>query len=125
MSLTGILKANLAKYVIKSASLKTDEKYIGEVTDDEIAAISEAMQAMTFHPEKLRGWRDAQVTSGGVSLDEIDEETSAYKIVDGLYITGELADKDFQCGGFNLSNAWISGMRAAKDIAGKPIVTKE
>jgi hypothetical protein len=54
---------------------------------------------------------------GGVSLDEIYEETCESKIVPGLYITGELADRDFPCGGFNLSNAWITGLAAADSIA--------
>jgi predicted flavoprotein YhiN len=54
---------------------------------------------------------------GGVSLDEIDGATSESLLVKGLYITGELADRDYQCGGFNLSNAWLTGLSAADDIA--------
>ena len=74
---------------------------------------------MEFHPMRLRGWKDAQATSGGVNLEEIDEQTSESKIVPGLYITGELADKDYPCGGFNLSNAWLTGLASADDISGK------
>jgi predicted flavoprotein YhiN len=56
---------------------------------------------------------------GGVPVDEINEETSESKLAAGLYITGELADRDFMCGGYNLSNAWITGLAAADDIAAK------
>ena len=70
-----------------------------------------------FTPEGIRGWKEAQATSGGVSTDEIWPETSESKLVRGLFITGELADRDFPCGGFNLSNAWITGLAAARSIA--------
>ena len=52
-----------------------------------------------------RGWKDAQCTSGGVSIDEIDMETMMSKIVSGLYFAGEVTDFDGPCGGFNLQNA--------------------
>jgi predicted flavoprotein YhiN len=88
-----------------------------ELSDSEISVIGDAVHRLTFHPESLRGWKDAQATSGGVSLDEIDAGTAESRIVPGLYITGELADRDYMCGGFNLSNAWITGMQAAQSIA--------
>ena len=74
------------------------------------------VHALEFHPSRIRGWNDAQVTMGGVSLNEINEATSESLLVKGLYITGELADRDFPCGGYNLSNAWITGLAAADDI---------
>lgn len=117
--LRGVLKENVAGYVLGSVSpagMDAADKDIREITDKEIAAIGNAVHSMTFHPLRLRGWKDAQATAGGVSLPEIDEETSASKLVNGLYITGELADRDYQCGGFNLNNAWLSGLRAAEDI---------
>lgn len=114
--LRGILKENVAEYVMAVTDCGLADKELKDITDDEIAAIGEVVHSLTFHPRNLRGWKDAQATAGGVALDEIDEGTSASKIVDGLYITGELADRDFQCGGFNLSNAWISGIDAAEAI---------
>ena len=82
-------------------------------------AIASCVHALEFRPSGIRGWKEAQVTMGGVSVDEINEETSGSKLVPGLYITGELADRDFMCGGFNLSNAWLTGLAAADDIAAK------
>lgn len=126
-----ILKDKLASYVMDMIAFTMDrgyaendgketiEKTVSELTLDEVRVISEVVHGLEFYPEELRGWKDAQATSGGVSLEEIDERTSESKIVPGLYITGELADKDFQCGGFNLSNAWITGLGAADDIADK------
>ena len=85
----------------------------------ETDAIASCVHALEFRPSGIRGWKEAQVTMGGVSMDEINEETSESKLVPGLYITGELADRDFMCGGFNLSNAWLTGLAAAADIAAK------
>ena len=73
----------------------------------------ESIHALDFTPTAIKGWKDAQATSGGVSLDEIDPETCESLLVPGLYVTGELLDYDGPCGGFNLSNAWLTGLKAA------------
>ncbi len=118
-----VLKEPLADYVIASAGSGPDEsgrafedRPISSFNDEEVRAIADHVHALEFHPVQIRGWNDAQVTMGGVSLDEINEATSESLLVKNLYITGELADRDFQCGGYNLSNAWITGLAAADDI---------
>ena len=117
--LTGVLKENVADHVMKSLSasgMDVQNKALKDITDEEIKAIGRKIYSMEFSPMGLKGWKDAQATSGGIRLSEIDEETSESKIAGGLYITGELADRDYQCGGFNLSNAWLTGITAAESI---------
>ncbi len=119
-----VLKENIAAYVIEQAGRTAHDEHLGDkassdLTDADITAIGESVHSLTFHPDSLRGWKEAQATSGGVSLDEIDPETCESLIVPGMYITGELADRDFMCGGFNLSNAWMTGMQSARAIAAK------
>ena len=58
---------------------------------------------------------DAQVTCGGVSLDETDPSTMQSRIVPGLYLAGEILDIDGKCGGYNLYFAWASGYIAGKN----------
>ncbi len=120
-----VLKEGLADYVLKYAeeNLKnthddtfTLNRAVSSLTDEDIEIISESVHNLKFHPTNIRGWKDAQATAGGVSLEEVNEETCESKICKNLYITGELLDRDFPCGGFNLSNAWITGIHAAKDI---------
>ena len=58
----------------------------------------------------------AQVTTGGISLNDIDVNTMESKIVPGLYLVGEILDVDGNCGGFNLAFAFISGYLAGRGI---------
>lgn len=62
-----------------------------------------------------KGYDFSQITSGGVSLNELGESNNSL-IRKGLYVTGELTDKQFECGGFNLNYAIYSGLCAAKHI---------
>ena len=59
----------------------------------------------------------AQCTSGGVTLDEINMDTMESKIHRGLYFAGEVIDYDGPCGGYNLQNAWETGIKAGKAMA--------
>lgn len=58
----------------------------------------------------------AQVTRGGIKTDKIDAKTYQSKLANGLYIVGEMLDVDGDCGGYNLTFAFISGIMAAKSI---------
>ena len=64
-----------------------------------------------------KGFDFAQITNGGIPLGEVNGFES--KLVKNLYICGELLDKQFPCGGFNLDFAWTSGIAAAEKIAEK------
>ncbi len=81
----------------------------------------EALEDNTFKQlaEMIKNWEitvagandfeQAQVTGGGVSIDEVNAETLESKLLKGLYFTGELLDVDGTCGGYNLQWAWTSG----------------
>lgn len=64
-------------------------------------------------------FESAQVTAGGVNMEELTPYTMETRQIEGLYVTGELADMDGTCGGYNLHWAWMSGMAAAADILKK------
>ena len=87
-----------------------------ELADYIMAHGIESIHDLAFTPSAIRGWKDAQATAGGVDLGEIDPMTCESRLCEGLYITGELLDYDGPCGGFNLSNAWLTGLKAARGI---------
>lgn len=116
--LSSVLKEAPAAYVLRQADSKIGRKQsvldnpIASLNDSDISMIAGCVKSLEFHPTAVRGWKEAQATSGGVSLDEVDAETCGSLICDGLYIAGELLDYDGPCGGYNLSNAWLTGIRA-------------
>jgi predicted Rossmann fold flavoprotein len=61
---------------------------------------------------KSRGYDHAEVTRGGVALDEIDPRTMQSRTVPGLFVCGELLDVDGPIGGFNFQAAFATGRLA-------------
>lgn len=64
----------------------------------------------------MKGWKEAQVTSGGVPLSEINLDSMESKIKKNLYFAGEVLDFDGKCGGYNLQWAWETGLLAGNSI---------
>ena len=64
----------------------------------------------------LRGWSEAIITKGGVSVREVDPATMESKRVKGLYFAGEVLDLDAVTGGFNLQIAWSTAFLAGSSI---------
>ena len=64
------------------------------------------------------GFDYAQVTKGGVSMDEVDDNLQSKK-VKGLYFAGEILDVDGRCGGYNLQWAYASAMTVSEAIQRK------
>ncbi|MFQ9968101.1 MAG: aminoacetone oxidase family FAD-binding enzyme [Peptoniphilus sp.] len=65
------------------------------------------------------GFKNAQVTRGGVSLDEVSPENYEAKKYKDLYIIGEALDIDGDCGGYNLHFAFGCGYRLGKILREK------
>jgi predicted Rossmann fold flavoprotein len=64
-----------------------------------------------------RGYNYAEVTAGGIALDEIDPATMESRVCRGLYLVGEILDVDGRIGGFNFQWAWSTGFVAARALA--------
>jgi predicted Rossmann fold flavoprotein len=64
-----------------------------------------------------RGYSYAEVTAGGIPLDEIDPATMQSRICPGLFLVGEILDVDGRLGGFNFQWAWSTGWIAGHAIA--------
>ena len=85
------------------------EKKVSEITKAERQRLIENLRGLTLTITKTRPISEAIVTSGGISVKEINPKTMESKIIDGLYIVGEVADVDGFTGGFNLQAAWSMG----------------
>ena len=73
-----------------------------------------ALTRFRFPIEGSRGWNFAEVTAGGVPLEEINYRTMESKLLPGLYLAGELLDCDGRIGGFNFQWAWTTGRLAGR-----------
>lgn len=74
-------------------------------------------QPVKIKPTRIRPIKEAMVTVGGVSLNEIDPETMQSKKCSGLYFAGEVMDVDGPTGGYNLSAAFATARLAVKSIS--------
>ncbi|MGE3976708.1 MAG: NAD(P)/FAD-dependent oxidoreductase [Nitrospira sp.] len=77
-----------------------------------------------FPIERDRGWNFAEVTAGGVPLEEINYRTMESKLVSGLYLIGEILDCDGRIGGFNFQWAWTTGRLAGQSAARNLVAAK-
>lgn len=94
------------------------EKKINEVTKEERQSFARLMKSFPLTVTRFRGFNEAVVTRGGVSVKEINPSTMESKLVSGLYFAGEVLDLDALTGGFNLQVAWSTGCLAGKSIPG-------
>ena len=75
-----------------------------------------AIKAFPLRARSLRGIEESIVTSGGVSLSEINPKTMESKRVSGLKFCGEVLDVDAFTGGFNMQIAFSTGFAAGNTI---------
>jgi len=90
---------------------------MAHVTREDRRRLAHAVLATPLEVEDSRGYSYAEVTAGGVPLDEIDTATMESRRRRGLYLTGEILDVDGRLGGFNFQWAWSSGWVAGHALA--------
>ncbi|MBQ6052490.1 MAG: NAD(P)/FAD-dependent oxidoreductase [Clostridia bacterium] len=105
--------------VIVSVSEIDAQKKVNSITKTERAVLINCLKNFSFTVKRLRPIEEAIITSGGVSVKEIDPKTMQSKIIEGLYFAGELIDCDAYTGGFNLQIAFSTGRLAGISAAKK------
>lgn len=115
--LEGLINYKLVKIILKESNIKED-KYYNELSNKEKETLFNNLVKFKINIIDTNDFESAQVCSGGVSLEEININTMESKLVDGLFVTGELLDIDGVCGGYNLTIAWITGILAGTYIGG-------
>lgn len=108
--LISILPQQLRRYIFDTLNVASAQKI-------DLCKLTEAVKCFRLGITGTKGWKVAQCTAGGVKLDEINMDTMESRIVDDLYFAGEVIDYDGPCGGYNLQNAWITGIKAGKAMA--------
>lgn len=89
-----------------------EEKKVNEITKEERLRFIHLIKDFSMTLTGLRGYQEAIITKGGVSVKEINPGTMESKILKGLYFAGEVLDLDAVTGGYNLQIAWSTGYLA-------------
>lgn len=115
--LDGMLPDKLAKALLQAlhkspgdgAEILQEDRWRNDLADQ--------IKDKKLHIRKVSDFDKAQVTTGGVALSELQADTLELIKYPGIYVTGELADVDGICGGYNLQWAWSSGHLAGQSAA--------
>lgn len=105
----------LIPVILENASVNGEIK-ANQLTRQMRAEIGFALKHLTFTITGTRTIEEAIVTSGGVSVREIDPKTMRSKLCSNLYFAGELIDVDAYTGGFNLQIAFSTGYCAGSNV---------
>ncbi|MGN0579260.1 MAG: NAD(P)/FAD-dependent oxidoreductase [Ruminococcus sp.] len=107
-----LLPSKLIPVIARLSGIGAERK-INSITKEERHRLGELIKAF---PVRISGFRpidEAIITSGGVSVKEINPKTMESKLVPGLFFAGEVIDADAYTGGFNLQIAFSTANAAA------------
>ena len=114
--LLGLINKRVLFAVWKTLALGALSRTARSLTKRELDQLISACKSWKFPVTGTLTWNHAQVTGGGIALDEIhDDFSSIYQL--GLFFAGEILDVVGDCGGYNLHWAWCSGMAAGTAAA--------
>jgi predicted Rossmann fold flavoprotein len=111
------LPRRLCDTLLTVAGLPVDRKAAALSREDRIRLVG-CIKHLRLPVTGTRGFAKAEVTAGGVALEEVDSRTMRSKRVPGLLIAGELLDLDGPIGGYNFQAAWSTGWLAGQSAAG-------
>lgn len=112
----GMINKKLGQFLSKTSGIEKLSKPVKDLNDNEIRKLCTSLKKYRINILETTGFKNAQVTAGGISLDEVNTDTLESKIIKGLYFSGEVLDVYGECGGFNLQWAWASGYIAGKNV---------
>lgn len=107
-----LLPAKLIPVAVKLSGIAPEQKVNG-ITKEQRRAFGELIKAFPVRISDFRPIEEAIITSGGVSVREINPKTMESKLVPGLFFAGEVIDVDAYTGGFNLQIAFSTAYSAA------------
>ena len=114
-ALSGLLPLKLIPVMIQLSGI-SPEKKVHEITRTERTDFGYLIKHLPLTVTGTRGFAEAIITKGGVSVKDVNPSTMESKRVCGLYFAGEILDLDAYTGGYNLQIAWSTGHLAGSSI---------
>jgi hypothetical protein len=114
-SLSGLLPSKLIPVVVERSGIAPD-KQVNEITREERKRLVTLLKSFDMTLSGVRGYNEAIITRGGISVKDINAATMESKKVKGLFFAGEVLDLDAVTGGYNLQIAWSTGYLAGISV---------
>ncbi|MBN2297814.1 MAG: NAD(P)/FAD-dependent oxidoreductase [Deltaproteobacteria bacterium] len=114
--LPGLLPKKLIPVIISLAQIDPEKKG-NSITKDDRKRLRLLLKEFPLTVKSLLGFNKAIITSGGISLKEIDPKTMRSRIIRNLFFAGEIIDLDGPTGGYNLQVCWSTGYLAGEQAA--------
>ena len=114
-ALGGLLPAKMIPVTILLSGIDPEKK-VNEITRQERSQLLSALKEMPLTITGTRGYNEAIITKGGITVKEVNPSTMESRLVKNLYFAGEVLDLDALTGGFNLQIAWSTGYLAGQLI---------
>lgn len=91
-------------------------KNLADISNGELERVTELISAWPIKPNGTEGYRTAEVTIGGIDVNQVSSKTMESKLQPGLYFIGEVLDVTGWLGGYNFQWAWSSGWVCGESI---------
>ena len=114
--LGALFPSKLIPVMIRLSGINPDKK-ISEISKEERLSFGHLIKHLPLTVKGTRGFVEAIITKGGISVKQVNPSTMESKLVSGLYFAGEVLDLDALTGGFNLQIAWSTGYLAGTSAA--------
>ncbi|MBQ7563586.1 MAG: NAD(P)/FAD-dependent oxidoreductase [Lachnospiraceae bacterium] len=110
----GLLPKSMALLLLKLSAIDLN-KGLSDISDKELSVLAKQIRQLAFPVTGTGSFDKAQVCSGGVAAEELSD-TLESKLVPGLYFVGEIIDVNGDCGGYNLTWAFATGLLVGRKI---------
>jgi len=107
-SLSDLLPQKIISIIVELSEINPLKK-VNEITREERHRLAKLLKGLEMTVNSPLGFETAIVTSGGVSLKEINSKTMKSKIIENLFFAGEIIDLCGPTGGYNLQLCWSTG----------------
>jgi hypothetical protein len=114
--LSDLFPQKLIPIIIELSGI-TPSKKVNEITREERRELVKLSKGLEMTVSSLLGFNMAIITSGGVSLKEIDSKTMKSKLIENLFFAGEIINLHGPTGGYNLQLCWSTGYLAGQTAA--------
>lgn len=114
-SLDALLPKSIIPVIIEKSGINPREK-VNQVSREQRMDLCRAIKEFTLNITDFRPIEEAIITSGGISVKEINPSTMESKLIKGLFFAGEIIDVDAFTGGFNLQIAFSTAFLAGENV---------